>query len=318
MKRGYLAFPLMLAVILFLSFFSILARAQDLQSAPASQKATSQNAAAQKNTNDKAAADASDTETMNANDPLFGVPKMPKGKVALIGGTVEKIDPIRQRITLRVFGNNKKMTLGYDERSHIYRDGVEASYKAVQPGERVYVDSMLDGTTLFARNMRVVTSLRPADARGQIINYNARNGVITVRDDLSSAPVTFRVTKETQVKGSGADSNIDLVPGSLVTVHFSSDHRRRDIAEEVTVLAMPGALFTFQGVVRHLDVKDGVISVENKSDSKLYDLYFDPTTMGDDITVGSDVTISAEFLGSKYKAKSIRVNSTGKQASNTD
>lgn len=312
MKRGYLAFPLALAVILFLSFFSILARAQDSQHAPAKlQNPTSQNPVVKSNKGE-----VSDEEIMPANDPLFGVPKMPKGKTALIGGTVQKIDPIRQRITLRVFGNNKKMTLGYDERSKIYRDGVESTYKAVQPGERVYVDSMLDGTELFARNIRVVTSLRPADARGQVTQYDARNGRMTIRDDLSSSPVTFRVTKETQVKGSGADSNVNLVPGSLVTVHFSSDHSNRDVAQEVTVLAMPGALFTFQGVVRHLDVKDGVMAIENKTDNKTYELHFDATAATDDLTVGSDVTVSAEFQGTGYKAKSIRVNSTNKQASN--
>lgn len=311
MKRGYLAFPLVLAIILFLSFFSILARAQDKQSG----SATTQSATSQKST-DKSSASASDDDIMPANDPLFGVPKMPKGKTALVGGTVQKIDPIRQRITLRIFGNNKKMTLGYDERSHIYRDGVESTYRAVQPGERVYVDSMLDGTALFARNIRVVTTLRPADARGQITQYDARNGRMTIRDDLSSSPVTFRVTQQTQVKGSGADSSVNLVPGSLVTVHFSSDHTNRDVAQEVTVLAMPGAMFTFQGVVRHLDVKDGVMAVENKTDNKMYELQFDPTVASDDLTVGSDVTVAAEFEGKTYKAKSIKVNSSNKQASN--
>jgi len=310
MKRLYLALPLVLAVILFLSFLSILALAQDKPSAPPQAQATH---AAK---TDKSAVDVSDSEIMDPNDPLFGVPKMPKGKTSLIGGTVQKIDPIRQRVTLRVFGNNKKMELGYDERSHIYRDGVETTYKAVQPGDRVYVDSMLDGTHLFARNVRVVTTLRPADARGQIINYNARNGSMTIRDDLSAAPVTFRVTKETQVKGAGAESNIDLVPGSLVTVHFSSDHRNRDVAQEVTVLAMPGAMFTFEGVVRHLDVKDGVMAVENRTDNKVYELHFEPGTIGEDLTVGSDVIVSAEFQGSKYKARTVRV--TGSRQARTN
>jgi hypothetical protein len=243
---------------------------------------------------------------------------MPNGKVALIGGTVEKVDPIRQRLTLRVFGNNKKMTLGYDERSHIYRDGVEATYKSVQRGERVYVDSMLDGTKLFARNVRVVTNLRPADARGQILNYNARNGIMTVRDDLSAAPVTFRVTNTTQVKGAGSESQVSLTPGSLVTVHFSSDHRQRDVAQEVTVLAAPGAMFTFAGVVRHLDVKSGVMAIENRSDNKTYELNFDPGDVSSDITVGSDVEVSAEFQGHRYQAKSIKVNAAKSQASTTD
>ena len=303
MKRLSLVFLLTIC-------FALTSFAQGPGTPPSAQSTTSP---VQAGNNTKTTVD--DTATMDPNDPMFGVPKMPKGKVALIGGVVEKTDPIRQRLTLRVFGNNKRMMLGYDERSHIYRDGVEGTYKSVQPGERVYVDSMLDGTKLFARNIRVVTTLRPADARGQILNYNPRTGVMTVRDDLSSAPVTFRVSKETQVKGTGADSNIDLVPGSLVTVHFSSDHRKRDTAQEVTVLAMPGNLFTFVGKVRHLDVKDGTIAVENMSDNKTYELQFDPGTIGDDVTIGSDVEISAEFQRHGYKAKTIRLTGSNSRAS---
>ena len=58
MKRGYLAFPLVLAVILFLSFFSILARAQDTPSAPSNlQNPTSQNPAAKPDKNTLGASD---------------------------------------------------------------------------------------------------------------------------------------------------------------------------------------------------------------------------------------------------------------------
>lgn len=309
MKRhSHLAFPLVMAVILFLSFCTILARAQEL---PPQQQAVSSNTAAipdAKSDKAKSTTTLAPDEIMDPNDPQFGIPKMPKGKVSLIGGTVEKIDPIRQRLTLRTFGSNQKMQFGFDERSHIYRDGVESTYKGVQRGERVYVDSMLDGTKLFARNVRVVTSLRPADARGQIVNYDARRGVMTVRDDISSVPVTFRVDKETQVKGSGAESHVDLVPGSLVAVRFNSDHRKRDIAQEVTVLAMPGNMFTFTGKVTHLDMKSGVMAVENTTDNKLYDLQFDPGTVSDDVTVGSQVEVKAEFVGKGYRARSVAMN----------
>jgi hypothetical protein len=116
----------------------------------------------------------------------------------------------------------------------------------------------------------------------------------------------------------GTESNIDLVPGSLVTVHFSSDHRRRDTAQEVTILAMPGAMFTFVGKVRHLDVKSGMIAVENSSDGKTYELNFDSGMVGEDVTLGTDVIVSAEFQGSRYKAKSIKMYGSNTQASSTD
>ena len=139
-----------------------------------------------------------------------------------------------------------------------------------------------------------------------------------MRTTRSSSPVTFRVTKDTQVKGSGSESLTELVPGSLVTVHFSSDHRQRDTAQEVTVLAMPGALFTFAGKVRHLDVKAGVLAIENTTDNRTYELHFDPQTVSDDITVGSDVEVSAEFQGQRYHAKSVRLTGGNSRASSKD
>jgi len=73
-------------------------------------------------------------------------------------------------------------------------------------------------------------------------------------------------------------------------------------------------MFTFVGKVRHLDVKNGVIAVENASDNKTYELQFDPDTVGDNVTVGSDVEVSAEFQGSRYKAKTVKVMNTNTQA----
>ena len=309
MRRRYLVFPLL---VLFLTFTSSPTTAQTASDSHAKPNAP---AAQSGKTNSDSI---TDSEIMDANDPMFGIPKMPHGKVSLIGGTVSRIDPIRQRITLRVFGSNKKMTFGYDERSHIFRDGMEATYKGVQQGERVYVDSMLDGTALFARNIRVVTTLRPADARGQITQYDPNRGVMVIRDELSSSPVTFHVSKNTKVTGNSADSRIDLVPGALVTVHFSSDHRKRDTAQEVSVLALPGSMFTFSGTVRYLNVKDGVIAVDNQSDNKTYELRFDPGVVTDEVTVGSNVSVAAEFQGSHYKAKTVKVSGANTQASSSE
>lgn len=250
------------------------------------------------------------TETMDANDPLFGVPPMPKGKVSLVGGTVQKIDRVRNRVTVKPFGGGQKMTLGFDERTHIYRDGRDVTERGIQRGDRVYVDTMLDGAHLFARNIRVVTQLVPADARGQIVTYDARRGVMTMQDDLSSTPVTFRITHDTAVKDreGAADNSIDLVPGSLVAVRFSPDRTRRDVAQEISILAVPGANVMFIGKVRHLDLRSGTLAVENQTDNKTYELRFEPGLVGDNVMVGSDVTVSAVFEGKGYRAKSISVN----------
>jgi len=249
------------------------------------------------------------SDPLDPTDPLFGVPPLPEGQVSLVGGTVQKIDRLRNRVTLKTFGDpSKKMTFAFDERSHIYRDGVETTERGIRHGDRVYVDSMLDGPRLFARNVRVVTNLRPTDAQGQIVSYDAGSGRMTMRDDLSSMPVNFRISNQTVVKGGGGQGAIELVPGSLVTVRFSADKRSGDVAREVDILAVPGNTVTFAGKVRYLDLSRGTIAVENLTDNKTYELQFDRGVVRNDVTIGSDVTVAAVFNGKGYKAQTIALN----------
>lgn len=248
-------------------------------------------------------------DTSDPNDPLFGVPPLPKGEVSLLGGTVQKIDRVHNRLTVKAFGDGaKKVTVAFDERTHIFRDGVETTERGIRPGDRTYVDTMLDGPRLFARNIRVVTNLKPTDAQGQIMSYDARTGLMTMRDDLSAAPVSFRVTQATKVTGGGGQGAMDLVPGSLVSVRFSPDQRLGEAAREVQILAVPGNKFTFAGKVRYLDMSRRTMAVENLTDNKTYEFQFDPGVVNNNVTVGSDVTVSALFSGKGYTAQNVAVN----------
>ncbi len=249
------------------------------------------------------------TEVMDPNDPLFGVPPLPKGDVSLIGGTVQKVDRLRNRVAIRTFGDGgKKMTVAFDERSHIYRDGVETTERGIRQGDRIYVDTMLDNGRLFARNIRVVTNLKPTDARGQIVAYDPGSGQMSVRDELTTTTINFQIAHDTIVKGGGGQGAMELVPGSLVNVRFSPDARSRATAREIDILAEPGNMFTFAGKVRYLDMSRRMIAVENVTDNKTYELQFDPGVVNNNITVGSDVSVAAVFNGSGYKAKTVAVN----------
>jgi hypothetical protein len=297
MKRLPPVLPLILAMVAFLALAGIPLRAQDKPQASAK------------------APEMTPEQATDPTDPLFGVGPLPQGKISLVGGTIEKIDRVRDHIRVRPFGGGKKMNFVFDERTHIYRDGVETTERGLQRGDRVYVDTQLDGARLFARNIRAVTRLRPADARGQILAYDSKTGIMTVRDDLSDAPVTFRVTRETSVRGKDADSTIDLVPGSLVTVHFSPGRREQDVASEVSVLATPGNMFTFAGKVLFLDMRDGKIAVANESNKKTYELQFEPGAVGSDVMVGSEVVVKAEFIGRGYRVKTLTLSNLGQARS---
>jgi hypothetical protein len=254
-------------------------------------------------------ADVNKPTTTTNSDPILDVPPMPKGPVTLIGGIVKSIDRVRQRVTIQPFGG-KSMKLSFDERSHIYRDGVETTQMGIHKGDRVYVDTQLDHAAVFARNINVVSETQPADAQGQLLSFNPRSGSMTVRDDLSSAPVTFRIDPSTQIKDQNRPgTRASLVPGSIIAVRFAA-RGTHDVAREVSVLATPGSAFTFFGVVTHLDLRNGVIAVHNKSDDKTYEIYFNPdaTPNKNALLIGSQVTIVATFNGRGYEARNITLN----------
>ena len=252
-----------------------------------------------------------DNAPANDPDPLLDAPPLPKTPITLIGGTVRNVDHVRNRIAVQPFGTGSSMKMFFDERTHFFRDGRETTQLAVQKGDRVYVDTQLDSGRVFARNIRVDSNAMPADASGQVIYYDPTRALLTIQDQLSSQPVSFRLDDHTVVKGPGGAAEArDLVPGSLINVRFSPPRANRGLAQEVSIIAVPGSVFTFAGKITHLDLSIGLLSVENATDNKRYDIFFQPQTPGitRQLTEGSDVTVEAVFEGNRYTARSVALN----------
>lgn len=250
--------------------------------------------------------------TRSGPDPFLDTPPLPKGNVTLIGGTVRNIDHIRDHMTVQPFGG-KPMKMVFDERTHIYKDGVETTFMGIQKGDRVYVDTQLDQSKVFARNVHVVTETHAADARGQVIAV--RGNTITLQDQLSGQPVTFQLdgaTKVTRKKGvasSGTPSTADLIPGALVAIQFSANQANRRVIREVSLLAKPGDYFRFFGQVTHLDLSRGVLAVRNLADDQTYEIAFNPnsTPATNSLRIGAQVVVNAAFDGRGYRASDVSV-----------
>ena len=251
---------------------------------------------------------------------------LPKEKLSLIGGTVKKIDPVREKMTVKIYGADS-MKIAFDQRTHFYRDGREVTQTAVKPGDRVYLDTQIDQNQhVFAKNVHVQTSSSPADAGGQVLSYDRKSGEIVLQDNLSSKPVRFRVGPSTQILGEGESNpqtlaQRQLKPGSLVTVKFSPARQGGGvIAEQVRVLAETGNSFTFYGRITYIDLRYGKLAIENESDGKTYEIFVDKaaTPISDDVTVGALATIVATFQGQDYRAQSIRVNANQQAQSTKD
>ncbi len=240
---------------------------------------------------------------------LIPVPPSPNDRATLIGGRVTDIDPVNDRLSVQPFGTKRKMKIFFDERSHVYRNGREVDPTMIHKGDRVYLDTQLDKnkSKVFARNVRVQTKLLQADAHGQIVNFNAQTGVVSVRDDLSGQDIRFHLRPTATVDNQGHPGRTsDLQPGSLVTAHFLSGQQGRNEVDQVTILAAAGSNYTFEGKLTHLDVRNHLLGLENQSDGKIYDIRYDPqrTPIGD-LKVGSSINVSAKFNGREYAADSL-------------
>src|ERR1035437_1775166 len=55
---------------------------------------------------------------------LAALPPPPRGRSTVEGGTIRSVDPVRDQLTLNVYGT-KPMKILFDERTQVYRDGVK-------------------------------------------------------------------------------------------------------------------------------------------------------------------------------------------------
>jgi hypothetical protein len=239
------------------------------------------------------------------------LPALPHAKASLIGGTIQKVDRVRDQLTVQVFGGGKMKVL-FDARTHILAGNTEAAAPDLRPGDRVYLDTILDGSAIFARDIRLASPQATAGAsQGVVISYRADKGELVMRDLLSPEPVKLHFTSGTQIvqDGHAAFAN-QLVPGTLVNVNFVAQKNDRDL-QRVSILAVPGTDFTFAGEVISLDLHIHLLVLKSVTDNKTYEIYLDPSaiTIDDRLRTGADVLTVANFDGSRYVARSLTVNS---------
>jgi hypothetical protein len=239
-------------------------------------------------------------------DPLLDPPPLPHNKVALIGGTVTEIDTVVNRITILPFGSRKDMRFAFDLRSRIDQDGKPGTARDIRTGERVYVDSMLDGSRLFAKSISI-RSRSTGIGYGQIVSYDARSQALTVRDQLSDQPVRFNLSLTTVIRsGTETLTAADLVPGSLVSLDFGTQQGMLAV-REVSLIAKTGSTFLFVGNITFVDLARKLIAVNNQSDGKTYEIILSSVSSSviQDLHEGREVIISAVFDGTRYIAQSI-------------
>lgn len=239
------------------------------------------------------------------------LPPSPSGRATVIGGLVSDIDPVEDRITLQVFGGHS-MKILFDARTHFYRDGARTPINSLRVGDRASIETVLDGTHIFAKSIHVLSQAAPGEFQGQVVAFDAASGQLTIRPASSSGPIVLQVPPGTPIvhvgqHAAGTSASRDLMRDALVSVVFQSANNGRGIAKKIDILATPGSSFVFSGNITFLDLHAHRLALVNQRDGKSYTISFDPALFPGSIHLhaGQNVKIAATFNGSGYVANTI-------------
>ncbi len=255
--------------------------------------------------------DSNDTPiTVDPASLVPDLPPVPHEKATLVGGTIERLDQVRDRITVRLFGGGKETVL-FDPRTDVSRAGKPANVADLREGDRIYLDTILDGSTVFARSMRLGAGHAAGESQGVVVEYRRDRGELTFRDSLTPNTVAVRVNSATRVTQADRAARVaDLVPGTLISIGFSSDGAGKNLANNISILALPGTSYTFSGDIVHIDLRSGLLVLNSSTDHKTYEVYLSPSASPDEgLHAGANVTVVTNYDGSRYVVRTININS---------
>src|SRR6266576_360594 len=242
-----------------------------------------------------------------SDDETSDFPPLPKGTVSLIGGTVMKLDPIRDRIVMRAFGG-RDVNLSFDVRTKVLRDETAVSTREIRPGTRIYADTALVNGKIFAKTIRIDPKTAPGEANGQVTAFDPGTRKLRIRNALAAEPLEVQINPDTIIRnGEKPVEASQLVTGALVHVTFRAKADRTSSAQQIDILAQPGNTFTFVGKMTFVDLRAGYVAIADQNGANTYEVAVDHLTpnVKSLLKEGSDVVVHAKFDGQKYQAQSI-------------
>ncbi len=252
----------------------------------------------------------------SASVDLPALPPAPLGKSTILGGEIRSVDPVRDQLTLRVFGQRPVKIL-FDERTQVYLDGRAIPLRELRPAEHASVQTLLDRTDIYALSIHMLSRLPEGEYQSRVLNYNPSSLELAVSVGLSRQPIKLLVPantpviREDQVAGLSVPSGTsDLAKGALISIRFESDKQGRGVARQITILAAPGSAFVFSGNLSFLDVHSGLLVLIDTRDNKSYKIFFDSAEFPSSLNLheGDHLKVTANYDGTRYVATALNVD----------
>jgi hypothetical protein len=252
-------------------------------------------------------------DTVKSSGASLTLPPLPDGTTTIVGGTIRNLDLVRDQFSLAPYGQ-RAMKILFDERTQVYRDGVKIPLRELRPEVHASVQTALDGADVFAVSIHILSRLPEGECRGRVLRFNARTGELEVSSTLSPEPVKLFVPGDASIVREGqsaftskAAGRNDLVAGALVAATFRPGQNSKDVASQITILAIPGSSFLFSGTISYLDLSTGILDVSDPQDGKSYEIHFPSARIpaSGKLHLGESVTVKASYDGSHYQAAEI-------------
>jgi hypothetical protein len=244
------------------------------------------------------------------------LPPPPREKSTVIGGEIKSVDPVRDQMMLRIMGRRPVKIL-FDERTQIFRDGNRIPLRDLGPAAHASIQTVLDGTAIYALSVHLLSESPEGEYQGRVLNYNPGTMELAISSSMFRHPVKLLVPVDTPVVRIGQPAFArderglsDLVKGTLIAVNFQPDNKGRTVVKQISVLAIPGSEFTFNGALSALDTGAGLLAVDDPVDQKTYQIVFKSGMIpaANNLHTGDHVIITADFDGTHYVAVAIKMN----------
>ena len=206
------------------------------------------------------------------------------------------------------------MRILFDERTQVFLDGKRIPLNQLRPSEHASVQTTLDGTSVFAISVHILSQLQDGDYQGEVVSYDPMTGELDLVSGRGGDPIRIRVTSETRFERTGQSSFTstqsgpsDLRQGTLVAIQFEPDGKGRGSARRITLLATPGSTFVFSGSLIAVDVHGGSMTLLDPRDNRSFQIAFNLGAIPSiqNVHAGQRVRITAEYDGTQYVARDV-------------
>jgi len=244
---------------------------------------------------------------------LADIPPAPKGQSTIFGGAIRDFDPVRDQFMLDVVGQ-RPMRVLFDERTQIFRDGAKVPLRDLGPEDHASVETTLDGADVFALSIHILSQAPEGQYEGKVLSFDRSRGVLTLQAGSWRDPLKVFVTSNTEFVRKGqhqfvaaGSGQTDLEPGSLISVAFQLRKPGQAMAKAITVLAVPGSSFVFEGNLVSIDLHSGLLILVDPTDQKNYQILFNAALFPESrsLHAGDRIRVRAAYNGSNFIANEL-------------